>query len=109
MRLTFLGKETQGSGSPTLFATDRNTYIGQGWKVSGQPRSIEIPQKLLRHLEGKPPLGVTLQDTGRGTYILSGEPVTDPEALAQMDIPDHETCIEIPLQDEGGTNGVATG
>ena len=54
MRLTFLGKETQGGGSPTLFATDRDTYIVQGWKISGQSSSLEIPKGLLRHLEGYP-------------------------------------------------------
>jgi hypothetical protein len=58
MRLTFLGKETQGGGSPTLFATDRDTYIVQGWKISGQSSSLEIPKGLLRHLEGYPKLGV---------------------------------------------------
>lgn len=26
MRLTFLGKNTQGGGSPTLFSTDRDSY-----------------------------------------------------------------------------------
>lgn len=36
MRLRFLGKATQGGGSPALYATDRNTYVVQGWKVQGQ-------------------------------------------------------------------------
>ena len=54
MKLTFLGKDTIGDGSPTLYATDRDTYVVQGWQV------------------------------------------TDPEALAHMDIPGHETCVEVP-------------
>jgi hypothetical protein len=101
MRLTFLGKQTQGGGSPTLFATDRDTYVVQGWKVSGADTSVEIPSELLRHLERGTRLGVPLQDTGRHSYILSGAAVTDPEALSQMDIPGHETCVEVHKVREG--------
>lgn len=95
MRLAFLGKETQGGGSPTLFATDRETYVVQGWKVPGQEHSVEIPTRLLTYLQPGTCLGVGLHDTGRGSVILSGNPVTDTEALAQMDIPGHETCVEV--------------
>jgi hypothetical protein len=109
MHLTFLGKQTQGGGSPTLFATDRDTYVVQGWKVPGEPASVEIPTQLLDHLAGRPPLAVPLQDTGRDSYVLSGVPVTDAEALAQMDIPDHETCVEVAKLQEVDTSGVATG
>jgi hypothetical protein len=108
MRLTFLGKQTQGGGSPTLFATDRDTYVVQGWKVPGQPASVEIPAALLRHLAGRPGLDVALRDTGQGSYVLDGEPVTDAAALAQMDIPGHETCVEVGKR-EGGADGAATG
>jgi hypothetical protein len=96
MRLTFLGKETQGGGSPTLFATERCTYVVQGWRVAGRCDAIEIPQRLLAHLEPDTYLGTTLDDTGRGTFRLSGTPVTDSTTLSQMDIPDHETCFEVP-------------
>jgi hypothetical protein len=109
MQLTFLGKDTQGGGSPTLFATDRDTYVVQGWKVAGQAATVEIPTKLLRHLEGRPQLDAMLQGTGRDSYVLSGEPVTDADALGQMDIPDHETCVEVGKRREGGAHGVATG
>jgi hypothetical protein len=109
MRLTFLGKETQGGGSPTLFATDRSTYVVQGWKVPDRPTSVEIPQKLLRHLAGLPGLDAALQDTGRDSYLLSGEPVTDAEALAQIDIPGHETCVEVGKLREGEAHGAAAG
>ena len=36
MRAHFLGKDpdSQEGQSPTLFATDRVTYIAQGWKVT---------------------------------------------------------------------------
>ncbi|MEO3924319.1 hypothetical protein ABGB07_10725 [Micromonosporaceae bacterium B7E4] len=95
MELRFLGKQTQGGGSPTLFLTDRDTYVVQGWKVPGVQTSVEIPHELLQYLEPGTGLGVPLQDTGRGSYILSGLVVLDPEALSQMDIPGHETCVEV--------------
>jgi hypothetical protein len=101
MQLTFLGKETQGGGSPTLFATDRNTYIVQGWKVPDVPTSVEIPKRLLQHLDGMAALAVSMEDTGRDSFVLSGDPVTDGAALAQMDIPDHETCVEVGKLQEG--------
>ncbi len=109
MQLTFLGKETQGGGSPTLFATDRDTYVVQGWKVPGQSARVEIPTKLLRHLAGLPGLAAILQDTGHDSYVLAGVPVTDPEALAQMDVPGHETCVEVGKGREGDAHGAATG
>jgi hypothetical protein len=54
MQLTFLGSTSNNGGSPTLYATDRDTFVVQGWKV------------------------------------------LDAEALAQLNIPDHETVIEDP-------------
>lgn len=55
MKLTLLGVETDDDGSPSLYLSDRRTYVVQGWRV------------------------------------------TDAEALAAMNIPDHETATEIPL------------
>lgn len=95
VRLTFLGKSTQGGGSPTLFATNRDTYVVQGWRVAGDETRVEIPKKLLGYLEPSTQLGSALQDAEPDTCILSGAGVTDTDALAQMDIPDHETCVEV--------------
>lgn len=112
MRLTFLGKETQGGGSPTLFGTDRGTYVVQGWKVEDRPHSVEIPPRLLGYLEPHTCLGVQMHDTGRGSLIVSGAPVTDAQALSQMDIPGHETCVEVgklKAATEGSWRGAVTG
>jgi hypothetical protein len=35
-------------------------------------------------------------DDERGTYLFQSWKVTDPERLAQLDLPDHETVIEFP-------------
>ena len=56
MKLTFLGSNSENGQSPTFYATDRGTYVVQGWKI------------------------------------------TDADALAQMDLPDHETAVEIPAE-----------
>jgi hypothetical protein len=54
MRLRFLGGDSGQDGSPRVYATDRGTYVVQGYKVE------------------------------------------DVEALGQLTVPGHETCIEIP-------------
>jgi hypothetical protein len=109
MRLTFLGKSTQGGGSPTLFSTDRYTYVVQGWAVAGQSECVEIPKRLLAYLERNTRLGADLHDTGHNSFIVSGSPVTDTETLSQMDIPGHETCVEVPKVEESEASGNSTG
>ena len=112
MRLMFLGKETQGGGSPSLYATDRDTYLVQGWKVSGEPFDVvEIPGTLLRHFQPGTRLAASLTATGRrwrgdsgdcDTYTLTGALVSDPAALAQLAVPGHETCVEVGRRRKDG-------
>ncbi|WP_158852846.1 hypothetical protein [Saccharothrix deserti] len=61
MRLTFLGTTSNSGSCPNLYATDRGTYVVQGWKVTdpealaalherGLPdheTAVEIPAALL--------------------------------------------------------------
>ncbi|GAA1390892.1 hypothetical protein [Catellatospora chokoriensis] len=56
MQLTFIRKTVLSGDTncPSLYRTDRNTFVVQGWRV------------------------------------------TDPEALRQLDIPAHETVVEVP-------------
>ncbi|MGH3586254.1 MAG: hypothetical protein ACRDQ0_08000 [Pseudonocardia sp.] len=54
MKLTLLGVESNDNGCPSLHATDRGTYVVQGWRL------------------------------------------LDAEALSVMDLPDHETAVEVP-------------
>ena len=56
MKVTFLGTGSQDGSCPSVYATDRGTWVIQGYRVD------------------------------------------DPEALAAMDIPDHETVVEIPAE-----------
>lgn len=63
MELRFLGKDTQGGGSPTLFDTDQTMH-------------------------------------GKEVYVLQGWKITDPDTLAKLDIPDHETvAFHLELND----------
>jgi hypothetical protein len=36
--------------------------------------------------------------TGEGTYVVQGAIVTDPDALAAMNLPAHETAVEVPAE-----------
>jgi hypothetical protein len=66
MELHFLGKETEGGNSPTLFDTEaimfgKEIYVVQGWKITDQETLerlgipdheavIAVPKKLMRYL-----------------------------------------------------------
>ncbi len=51
MRLTFMGKDPDSNptGSPTVYRTDRDTWIIQGWIVTdpGAISQMEIPKARL--------------------------------------------------------------
>jgi hypothetical protein len=36
--------------------------------------------------------------TDRGTFVVQDSVVTDPEALAAMELPAHETAVEVPAE-----------
>lgn len=42
MKVTFLGTTSKNGGCPTLFATDRGTYLAQGAKVTDPEALAEI-------------------------------------------------------------------
>jgi hypothetical protein len=61
MKLTFLGKDSTPNDSPTLYATDRDTYLVQGYAVT-DPEAlalmripdgetvVEVPKRLMKYL-----------------------------------------------------------
>ncbi|MDX3588252.1 MULTISPECIES: hypothetical protein [Streptomyces] len=115
MKLRFLGKNSTVGDCPTLYATDRDTYLVQGWKIFANDllmqleipegeTAVEVPTELFEHLTNdglaageirriEDPIMIL---TPNGTFIVQGREVTDPEALAQMEIPDYETVVEVP-------------
>jgi hypothetical protein len=113
MRLWFLGKNSVPGDSPTLYATDRDTYVVQGWKVTDpeilvkldpadDETGVEVPAALFVHLakdglhgaiaNWAPPI---VHVTGECIYIVQGKRVADAEARAQMIIPEFEDCVEV--------------
>lgn len=61
MHLILLGKESDHGDSPTLYATDRDTYVVQGWKITDDETTakldlvvgetaVEVYARLLAHL-----------------------------------------------------------
>jgi len=38
----------------------------------------------------------SLYRTDRGTFVVQGLRITDPQTLAQLNIPGHETVVEVP-------------
>jgi hypothetical protein len=99
MRLQFLGKGGSGQGQcPTLYATDQGSFLVQGW-VTGEPATVEIPHLLLGFAEPDTLVGATMTDTGRGTFTISGRPITDDETLAQLVLADDEMAIEVPKRE----------
>ncbi|MFF9101585.1 hypothetical protein ACF1AU_13525 [Streptomyces rubrogriseus] len=115
MKLRFLGKNSTVGDCPTLYATDRDTYFVQGWKIFANDllmqleipegeTAVEVPTELFEHLANdglaageirrvEDPIMIL---TPNGTFVVQGREVTDPEALAQMEIPDYETVVEVP-------------
>ncbi|MFI1234508.1 hypothetical protein [Nocardia salmonicida] len=78
-----------------MFATDTDTYTVQGWQTDS-PETVEIPHLLLGFAQPDTYLGAPMTDTGRGTFTLTGRPITDPETLAQMTLAADESAIEVP-------------
>ncbi|MGH3925041.1 MAG: hypothetical protein ACRDTT_19630, partial [Pseudonocardiaceae bacterium] len=96
MELRFLGKETTGGQSPTLYATDQGSYLVQGWIVTDadilamldlaeDETLVEVYARLMTHLANDGLSGevthevypiVHVRENGR--YILRGKRVTDP-------------------------------
>jgi hypothetical protein len=112
VKLRFLGKDSTPTNSPTLYATDQDSYVIQGWKVTGpilallvvpdDETIVEVPAALLNFLslDGLesnarnlvPPI-VHVKENGN--YIIRGKRVVDAETLSQMNIPSHETCVHV--------------
>ncbi|MGW4770255.1 hypothetical protein ACWEO2_19685 [Nocardia sp. NPDC004278] len=99
MRLTFLGKGgSNKDGCPSLFATDQDTYVVLGWRTD-RPETVEIPHLLTGYLQPRTYIGATLTDTGRGTFTVSGAPLTDSDTLDQLTMETYETAIEVPRKE----------
>lgn len=117
MDIRYLGKESNVKNSPSLYATDQESYIVQGWRhadlstlnrlnIPEDETIVEVPPALFDHLArdgftGKITTISTpiMRVTADGNYIVQGKRVTDEAVLAKMKIPGHETCVEVKTSD----------
>lgn len=113
MEIRFLGKESEHGDSPTLYATDQDRYLIQGWRVtdpeilakldvSESETVVEIYARLMTHLAKDGLSGVVtsrippiVHVRENGNLVIQGKRVTDPGVLAEMNIPDHEDAVEV--------------
>ena len=113
MKLRFLGKNSTPTNSPTLYATDQDSYVVQGWIVTDaatlaritipdDETVVEVPAALLDHLaldglDGAVSnvMAPIVAVTAGGNYIVQGKRVNDTEALSQMSMPAHEACVQV--------------
>ncbi|MEU2034192.1 hypothetical protein [Nocardia amamiensis] len=89
-----------------MFATDQGSYAIIGW-ITDQSGRVEIPHLLLGYLEPDTFIEARLEDTGRGTFLVSGRPITDRETLDQMTMETYETAIEVPKAERTYYGGVS--
>ncbi|MBO0879023.1 MAG: hypothetical protein J2P17_01290 [Mycobacterium sp.] len=106
MCLRFLGKGGSGQDDcPAVYATDDGRYLLVGWQT-GRVGTIEIPHLLLGFVESRTFIGAAMTDTGRGTFTLSGEPVTDTGTLEELRMEDYEAAITVPRVERTYFGGV---
>ena len=74
-RLTGCPAATTAPSTPSSGSPRRTTFLGKDSTPNDSP---------------------TLYKTDRGTLLVQGYVVTDPEALAEMRIPEGETVVEVP-------------
>ncbi|MEW1722202.1 hypothetical protein [Streptomyces sp. NPDC093109] len=115
MKLRFLGKNSTPGDSPTLYVSDQDSYVIQGWRVYARDllaqldvpdghTVVEVPIELFEHLvKDGVPSGVIrklaapiMLVTEEGTCLVQGPRMCDAEALGHMRMPDYETCVEVP-------------
>lgn len=114
MRLTFLGKESDHGDSPTLYATDRASYVVQGWQVTDEAvlstldipdgeTVVEIYARLFHHLAGDGVTGSVTRSAPpvvhvkqNGNFVVQGARLVDDDARRQLAMPAHEDAVEVP-------------
>ncbi|WP_435583445.1 hypothetical protein [Amycolatopsis thermoflava] len=111
MQLTHLATTSKNGGCPELYASDRDTYVVQGTRVTDpgllgrwstplmqHEAVVEIPRHLFALAALAAADSAVVVDSGRGTYLVRGAAVTDADALAtvrERGLPDHETVVQI--------------
>lgn len=80
---------------PNLYATDRGTYVVQGYARDDAgvgSASVEVPRSLLPEAAHD---HADLRLLGHDSVLVRGSRVTDPDAVAVLNLPEGEAAIEI--------------
>jgi hypothetical protein len=100
------GSCNNGRTCPNVNISDRGTFVVQGYVATADPlleqeitpaeAVVEIPLSLMPELAGAASrAGLYLTD--RGTVLVQGTQVIDPEALVELDLPAGENAVEISM------------
>jgi hypothetical protein len=77
-------------------ATRRNWALG-GHNINIRLQEIRVQLTFVgKDPDSNPTGSPTIYRTDRGSWVVQGWAVTDPDALAQMNVPEGEACVEIP-------------
>ncbi len=96
-----------GRTCPNINATDRGTFLVQGYLVTdlelgghmpGAGESVvEIPTSLLPELATDDPTHGAVRRTDRDTFLVCGRLVVEAEFLQELNIPAGEAAVEISV------------
>ncbi|MGH3961687.1 MAG: hypothetical protein ACRDRY_00270 [Pseudonocardiaceae bacterium] len=103
MRLILLRSTCEvGRACPSINATDRGTYVVQGYLVADHvarapgESMVEVPASLLPELAGRDAAHDAVRRTGHETFLVRGHTLVDAEVLRELNLPVGEAAIEIP-------------
>ncbi|MGI5330974.1 hypothetical protein [Actinomadura nitritigenes] len=110
MKLVLLRADCDtGRTCPNVNLSDRGTLVVQGYIVADDAlaaldsivppgaRVVELPLSLVPELQDRVP-NLPVHLTGRASVMVWGPEVTDPEALAELAMPEGESAIELPCE-----------
>lgn len=108
MRLVILrGVCGDGRTCPNINITDRQSYVVQGyhpahpdagsWKLGSTEAVVEIPSSLLPELGAHENVHGAVSRTRRGTLLVRGRLVVEPDTLRELNLPPGEAAVEVPV------------
>lgn len=108
MRLIFLrGTCGDTRTCPNINATDRGTYVVQGYPKSGLDLGgqvlgpgesvVEVPSSLLPELAVDDAADGAVRRTNRETLVVRGRLVVDEDTLEELHLPAGEAAVEVAI------------
>lgn len=92
MQVQHVAGSCGGAGCPTLYATDRGTYLVQGYVVPGQAGAVAVPRSLVARAKISPSIRAPRADT----LVVSGQPVAPTAVAGLRAFEEGEALVEVP-------------